>query len=244
MKEGVTLGHGTSIVPAGYSAGLPSLPAGFPAGVLAGTACLGTGALVQSGEDALAQPIAPLPLTAWLDFTRTGRRTGWEDAYFSRRARLCALVLAECVQHSGRCLEPVLDTLWAICEESAWQLPAHNSYIRDTPQLPLPDTTRPVVDLFAAETGGSLALVHYLLGAELESAAPGICQRLYREVEDRVLQPWRSQHFWWMGDGAEPMCNWTSWCTQNLLLATFCCPPPRRSAGAPCSRRRTAWTAF
>ncbi len=187
----------------------------------------------KAGEDALAQPIAPLPLTAWLDFTRTGRRTGWEDAYFSRRARLCALVLAECVQHSGRCLEPVLDTLWAICEESAWQLPAHNSYIRDTPQLPLPDTTRPVVDLFAAETGGLLALVHYLLGAELESAAPGICQRLYREVEDRVLLPWRSQHFWWMGDGAEPMCNWTSWCTQNLLLATFLLPTTqtqRRSA--------------
>ena len=187
----------------------------------------------KAGEEALAQPIAPLPLTAWLDFTRTGRRTGWEDAYFSRRARLCALVLAECVQHSGRYLEPVLDTLWAICEESAWQLPAHNSYIRDTPQLPLPDTTRPVVDLFAAETGGLLALVHYLLGAELESAAPGICQRLYREVEDRVLLPWRSQHFWWMGDGAEPMCNWTSWCTQNLLLATFLLPTTqtqRRSA--------------
>ena len=187
----------------------------------------------KAGEEALAQPIAPLSLTAWLDFTRTGRRTGWEDAYFSRRARLCALVLAECVQHSGRYLEPVLDTLWAICEESAWQLPAHNSYIRDTPQLPLPDTTRPVVDLFAAETGGLLALVHYLLGAELESAAPGICQRLYREVEDRVLLPWRSQHFWWMGDGAEPMCNWTSWCTQNLLLAAFLLPTTqtqRRSA--------------
>ena len=35
---------------------------------------------------------------------------------------------------------------------------AHNSYIRDTPQLPLPDTTRPIVDLFAAETGALLAL--------------------------------------------------------------------------------------
>ena len=97
----------------------------------------------------------------------------------------------------------------------------------------MPDTTRPVVNWFAAETGGLLALVHYLLGAELESAAPGICQRLYREVEDRVLLPWRSQHFWWMGDGAEPMCNWTSWCTQNLLLAAFLLPTTqtqRRSA--------------
>ena len=51
-------------------------------------------------------------------------------------------------------LDEVADTVWAICEESAWQLPAHNSYVRDTPQLPLPDTTRPIVDLFAAETAG------------------------------------------------------------------------------------------
>ena len=34
------------------------------------------------------------------------------------------------------------------------------------------------------------------------------------------------------------MCNWTSWCTQNLLLATFLLPhhpdaaPERRAAGA------------
>lgn len=179
---------------------------------------------LAAGEEALAQPIAPLPLTAWLEFARTGRRTGWEEAYFSRRARLCALVLAECVQHEGRYLDAAADTLWAVCEESAWQLPAHNSYIRDTPQLPLPDTARPVVDLFAAETGGLLALVRYLLEGPLDLAAPGIGERVRREVEDRVLIPWRSQHFWWMGDGAEPMCNWTSWCTQNLLLATFLLP--------------------
>ena len=44
----------------------------------------------------------------------------------------------------------------------------------------LPDTTRPVVDLFAAETGGLLALVHYLLGQSwnlpprhLSAAVPG-----------------------------------------------------------------------
>lgn len=188
---------------------------------------------LAAGEEALAQPIAPLPLTAWLDFVRTGRRTGWEEAYFSRRARLCALVLAECVRQDGRYLDPVLDTLWAVCEESAWQLPAHNSYIRDTPQLPLPDTARPVVDLFAAETGALAALVRYLLGEQLEAAAPGIGERLRREVEQRVLLPWRSGHFWWMGDGEEPMCNWTSWCTQNLLLATFLLPTTqaqRRSA--------------
>ena len=95
---------------------------------------------LQAGEAALQTPIAPLPLSLWLDFTHTGRRTPWETAYFSRRARLCALVSAECVEHKGRFLDEIADTVWAICEESAWQLPAHNSYVRDTPQLPLPDT--------------------------------------------------------------------------------------------------------
>ena len=57
---------------------------------------------LKAGEAALAATIAPLPLSLWLDFTHTWRRTPWETAYFSRRARLCALVCAECVEHTGR----------------------------------------------------------------------------------------------------------------------------------------------
>ena len=76
---------------------------------------------LKAGEAALQTPLAPLPLSLWLDFTRTGQRAAWEAAYFSRRARLCALVCAECVEHSGRFLDAIADTVWALCEESAWQ---------------------------------------------------------------------------------------------------------------------------
>ena len=179
---------------------------------------------LQAGEVALAAPIAPLPLSLWMDFLRTGQRTAWEDAYFSRRARLCALVCAECVEYQGRFLDAIADTVWAICEESAWQLPAHNSYIRDTPQLPLPDTSRPIVELFAAETGALLALTRCLLQDELDAAAPGITTRMERELNVRILTPYFHDHFWWMGNGDEPMCNWTSWCTQNVLLTVFLLP--------------------
>lgn len=188
---------------------------------------------LTAGEAEMAKPIAPLPLSLWLDFIRTGRRSEWENAYFSRRARLCALTAAECVQHEGRFVEAIADTVWAICEESAWQLPAHNSYIRDTPQLPLPDTSRPVIELFAAETGALLALVRYLLQPELEAAAPGLCSRIERELRTRILMPYLKDRFWWMGNGEEPMCNWTSWCTQNVLLTFFMLPtsqPERRAA--------------
>ena len=179
---------------------------------------------LQAGEAELAKPLAALPLSLWLDFIRTGRRTPWEDAYFSRRARLCALVCAECAEHRNRFTDAIADTIWAICEESAWQLPAHNSYIRDTPQLPLPDTNRPIVELFAAKTGALLALTRYLLKDELDAAAPGLTGRMERDLNTRILTPYFTSHFWWMGNGTEPMCNWTSWCTQNVLLTVFLLP--------------------
>ena len=180
-----------------------------------------------AGDAALqdADTLPRLPLSLWLRFTQNGDRTAWEHAYFARRRTLCALVMAEAVTGAGTYLPAIADTAWAICEESAWQLPAHNSYIRDTPQLPLPDVTRPIVDLFAAETGALIATVYGLLGAALDGYAPGFSARLKGEVERRVLAPYRTAHFWWMGNGEEPMCNWTPWCTQNVLLAAAQCAP-------------------
>lgn len=166
-----------------------------------------------------------LPLSLWLQFTRSGDRAKWEHAYFARRRTLCALAMAEAVTNRGTYLPALADLAWRICEESAWQLPAHNSYIRDTPQLPLPDVTRPIVDLFAAETGALIATVCGLLGEALDAYAPGLAARLRGEVERRVLTPYRTAHFWWMGNGDEPMCNWTPWCTQNVLLAAAQCAP-------------------
>ena len=133
--------------------------------------------------------------------------------------------MAEAVTNRGTYLPALADLAWRICEESAWQLPAHNSYIRDTPQLPLPDVTRPIVDLFAAETGALIATVCGLLGEALDAYAPGLAARLRGEVERRELTPYRTAHFWWMGNGDEPMCNWTPWCTQNVLLAAAQCAP-------------------
>ena len=180
-----------------------------------------------AGQAALAdaQTAPELPLSLWLQFNRSGDRAKWEHAYFARRRTLCALAMAEAVTNRGTYLPALADLAWRICEESAWQLPAHNSYIRDTPQLPLPDVTRPIVDLFAAETGALIATVCGLLGAALDAYAPGLAARLRGEVERRVLTPYRTAHFWWMGSGDEPMCNWTPWCTQNVLLAAAQCAP-------------------
>ena len=183
-----------------------------------------------AGQAALQEAAAlpALPLSLWLQFTQNGDRTRWEHAYFARRRTLCALTMAEAVTGDGSFLPAIADVVWAICEESAWQLPAHNSYLRDAPQLPTPNIERPIVDLFAAETGALLATVYGLLGTALDSYAPGLAERIRGEVKCRILTPYLTSHFWWMGHGDEPMCNWTPWCTQNVLLAAVQCADAAR----------------
>lgn len=173
------------------------------------------------GETYLNFEFPALSATDFLDFTKTGNRTRYENKLFSKRHALNALVLAECVENNGRFMDDIINGIFSICEESAWQLPAHNTYIRDTPQLPLPDSTAPVLDLFACETGSILAAVSYLLGSELDKISPFITKRIANELEHRIYNPYLNCHFWWMGNGKEPMNNWTIWCTQNVLLSVF-----------------------
>lgn len=183
--------------------------------------------LVAGGERLHGQPYPSLPITAYMDFLRTGNRVRFEALYFKRRDLLGTFVLAELAEGKGRFLDDVIDGVYALCEESGWQLPAHNSYLRDTPQLLLPDTARPVLDLFACETGALLALTRYLLQDALDAVSPAVCARILRELETRIVAPYLHEHFWWMGNGGEPMCNWTPWCTQNVLLTVFLTGQPQ-----------------
>jgi len=177
--------------------------------------------LIAQGEDCLGFDFPALRATDFMAFKRTGNRSDFESLYFKRRYALNSLTAAECVEDKGRFLEDIINGVFALCEESAWQLPAHNSYIRNAPQDILPDITRPVLDLFACETGAQLACIRYLLGSRLDAVSPNITGRIAYELERRIFKPYLEEHFWWMGKDEEPMCNWTPWCTQNVLLAFF-----------------------
>lgn len=176
---------------------------------------------IKLGEHYLHFSYPYLSATDYQDFTRTGNRVRYEDKLFSKRQALGALVLAECVENEGRFVDDIINGIFAICDESAWQLPAHNSYIRDTPQLPLPDTENPILDLFACETGSVLGCTYYLLKNVLEQVSPFITKRMMRELSARIFTPYLNRHFWWMGGNGESTNNWTIWCTQNILHAVF-----------------------
>lgn len=181
-------------------------------------------ALVESGEENLSEPFPVITISDYIDFSKTGNRSDYEEKMFARRRKLNSLVLAECVENRGRFLPGILNGIYCILEESTWCAPAHNTYIRDTPQSPLPDYTRPVIDLFAGETGSVLALTEYLLRPILDSISPFISKDIAFRLRERLFTPYLNSHFWWMGDGVTQMNNWTVWISQNILLSAFTRP--------------------
>lgn len=177
--------------------------------------------IIAEGEHYLNFSYPVIQASDYMAFKRTGNRVDFESVYFTRRHALNALVLAECVERKGRFTDDIINGIFCICEESGWQLPPHNSYERNAPQYILPDVSKPVLDLFSCETGAMLACVLYLLEETLDNVSPLICGRIRLELNHRILSPYMNTHFWWQGNEAEEMCNWTVWCTQNVLLTAF-----------------------
>lgn len=173
--------------------------------------------VLAQGERALKSEWPSLPATLFLGYARTGNRREFETQHFARRFALTDLVLAECVEHSGRFMDAIADAVWSICEESFWGLPAHLSLHRSA--VGLPDVADPAVDLFAAETASLLALTEYLLGPSLDKVSPMIRRRIVGEIDRRVLAPCLARDdFWWLAVRSGRTNNWTPWIVSNWLL--------------------------
>ncbi len=200
--------------------------------------------LIKAGEAALSQPWSVILASDYRTYCEKGDRAGFEALYFARRLMLNDLVLAERLEGGGRFLDAIIDGIVLICEESGWQLPAHNSYERGGARLPLPDPFDPVVDLFAAETAAILTTALQLLSPQLDAVSPAIARRIFDEVDRRVFKPYLARHFWWMGHGAERMNNWTAWITQNVLLATFALPTSQELRHAVLDKALASLDAF
>ena len=170
--------------------------------------------MISRGEKYLGFTWPALSAGGYMEFSRTGNRMKYHDPYFQRRDALGSLVVAECIEYKGRFLEDIINGIWYISEETAWNVPAHND------NMPLPNLSNPVIDLYAAETGALFSWIHFLLKLELDAVSPLICERMEIEVQRRILEPYQNRNdFWWMGYAERSVNNWNPWCHSNCIAA-------------------------
>lgn len=173
--------------------------------------------IIQAGEEALEKPIPVVSASLLLDFTRSGDRERHSAASFGRRNQLMSLVLAEAAEGKDRFMETILNSVWAICEETYWGVPAHLSVQKA--KNGLPDAQDPTVDLFGAETAAVLALTDYFLGEKLDKISPLIRPRIYAETNRKIFEPLHdAQRYGWLST-TKPVNNWNPWIVSNLLIA-------------------------
>lgn len=160
--------------------------------------------------------------TLELEFKRNGNRSRFEALHFERRSRLIDLVFGECVAANGKYLDQIANGIWLICEESFWGVQAHLG--AQKAGVGLADTAEPIIDLFAAETSATLALVVHLLAERLNTVSPLLIPRIMREAQRRILSPYLDRNdFSWMGLSGRPhhLNNWNPWINSNVLTTTL-----------------------
>ena len=177
-------------------------------------------AYIKNAYSMMKKGYSEISLPLFREFLETGDRKHHETLYFFKRRKLSVLTCAEALENEGRFTSEIENGIYSLLSEPAWVIPAHNSYIRDTPQLPTPDISRPVLDLFACESGEILALVKEVLGTKID---PILKKDIEFELMRRIIKPYLEDHFWWMG-GCGKLNNWSIWCTQNVLVAALSLP--------------------
>lgn len=182
--------------------------------------------LLNAAARYAAMPYPMLLATQYMAYVRDGSRRVFEQPYFERRRKLIAAMLHCCLTGGTEQLDDVVDGLWCICDESTWVVSAHNvNAIPGAPareERPLPDTEKPYIDLFAAQTAMVLSLVCRIMGEQLDRVTPMLRRRVRREIERRVLEPFMSHDdFWWMGFIRKDLNNWTPWIISNIMVTAL-----------------------
>ena len=66
-----------------------------------------------------------VPATKSLLIERTGDREEYQNIAREKRNTLGIMLLEEIYENKGRFIDPILNGVWSICEESFWGVPAH-----------------------------------------------------------------------------------------------------------------------
>ena len=128
------------------------------------------------------QPLPELPDELYLDYSRTGNRDRCQKVLFARGGRIVTLTLAEGLENRGRFVQPLTETIEAICREKTWVYPAHDGRLDNFYGRTVE------MDLRATAMAWELGTVDFLLGDKLSAQTRRL---IFENVQRRVLEPFR-----------------------------------------------------
>lgn len=162
-------------------------------------------------EKLVANPGLPsLSFQEYQQFFKTGNRRHFEGRYFERRRQLVTLGLAYLKDSEQELKEALENVIWEICNEYSWSLPAH--FEEENGQFILASDVN--IDLFAAETGQTLAEMCEIFGNRL---APEVIKRVLVELERRLFGPLLERPWRWEQMGN----NWSAVVASGIGLAAL-----------------------
>ncbi|MEX1028515.1 MAG: heparinase II/III family protein [Paenibacillaceae bacterium] len=164
--------------------------------------------ILHEAELARDNPLGILSYSLFCQFELNGDREQYQQVYFARRGRLAACAISALIDDNPQHIELLQETIWDICNEYTWCLPAH---LEGSP-VPSEQT----IDLFAAETAHALAEILILLQARMETS---LAHRIRKEIDRRIFQPMcmDSVRFDW--ETADH--NWASVCGGAVGMAAM-----------------------
>ena len=157
-----------------------------------------------------ASPVDPFPNDLYLEFSRNGNRTHYQEWRDRFLRSLGTLVSGEAAERKGRFAPAIAARLEAICAWPSWVLPAHDGNLGNFAN------TNVTVDLFSSDLARVLAR---FLGSVGDALPAETVRRVKNEVGRRVFAPYLERpqaHWWFFGHN-----NWNAVCHAGCVIAAL-----------------------
>lgn len=175
--------------------------------------------IIKRGERQLNYQWQVIRATDYLEYERSGNRNIMQDPNSDNNNALSDLVFAELAEGKGRFIDQIINGVFYNCERTSWVLSAHLTAQKSGRTLP--ETAEQVIDLGSGEIGAFLAWTYYFFHREFDKVNPEISKRLYTEIYNKIIIPYReNDRFWWMAFHPRPdgiVNNWNPWTNFNAL---------------------------
>lgn len=178
--------------------------------------------IISKGEAALNYEWKVVKATDYLEFDRSGSRRIMEVPMGANITALSDLVLAELAEGKGRFMDQIANGIWHSCEMTSWALSAHIGREQQE-KTALPSFKENIIDLTSGDVGAFLSWTWYFLKDELTKVQPLVSERLRKNLQERILDPYMNRsNFWWQAFNATPKTmvnNWNPWCNFDVLTS-------------------------